>query len=367
MAYTTIDDSEIYFKQITYTGTGNVQALEGLNHKPDFLWVKNRSVNNDFKITDSMRLASGAPTITLESNTTAAEYDDADPASTTSFDTDGFTIGTNDNYNTDDSTYVGWSWKCNGGTTTTNDASSTSIGNQDSVYQANTTAGFSMVTWAGQNQVGTMAHGLGAIPNFYLVKARGGTENWGVYHHKNTAAPETEFLNLNDNGATADNTILCNDTAPTSTLFTVGDSGLANENDKTYIGYFFAEKQGYSKFGSYIGNGNANGPYVHTGFKPAWVMVKKSTAAHSWYIQFNGETAGPSDGGASQSRNPVKFSLTANDPQTDATENSMDFLSSGFKLRTTGNGHNTNDATYLYFAFAESPTVTSNGVPCNAA
>ena len=158
-----------------------------------------------------------------------------------------------------------------------------------------------------------------------------------------------------------------NDTAPTSSVFTVNNGSKVNSDGETYIAYCFSEKQGYSKFGSYIGNGNANGPYVHLGFKPAWVMVKKSTATHSWYIQFNGETAGPSDGGASQARNPVKFSLTANDPQTQATENSMDFLSSGFKLRTTGNGHNTNDATYMYFAFAESPTVTSNGVPCNAA
>ena len=366
MAYTTIDDSEIYFKQITYTGTGNVQALEGLNHKPDFLWVKNRSVNNDFKITDSMRLSSGAPTITLESNTDIVEYDDADPASTTSFDTDGFTIGTNGNYNTDDSTYVGWSWKCNGGTTeTTVNESGNNPGNS---RQTNADAGFSIITYTGTGATGTIAHGLGAVPHWILFKARSEAENdWAVYHHRNTAAPATDFLRLNTNAATTDNANFMNDTAPTSSVFTVNDGSKVNSDGETYIAYCFSEKQGFSKFGSYIGNGNANGPYVHLGFKPAWVMVKKTTAAHSWYIQFNGETAGPSDGGASQARNPVKFSLTANDPQTQATENSMDFLSSGFKLRTTGNGHNTNDATYMYFAFAESPTVTSNGVPCNAA
>ena len=177
--------------------------------------------------------------------------------------------------------------------------------------------------------------------------------------------PSSRFNNRTN--AKIDNATLFNDTSPTSSVFTVSSDSAINADGVAYVCYCFAPKQGYSKFNSYIGNGNANGPYVHLGFKPAWVMVKKSTAAHSWYIQFNGQTAGPSDGGASQSRNPVKFSLTANDPQTDATENSMDFLSSGFKLRTTGNGHNTNDATYLYFAFAESPTVTSNGVPCNAA
>ena len=350
MAYTTIDDSEIYFKQITYTGTGNVQALEGLNHKPDFLWVKNRSVNNDFKITDSMRLSSGAPTITLESNTSAAEYDDADPASTTSFDTDGFTIGTNGNYNTDDSTYVGWSWKCNGGTaeTTVNESGN----NPGNSRQTNADAGFSIITYTGTGATGTIAHGLGVVPEWIMFKARAGTENWPNYQ---ITTGNTHGCDLNRNNAQIDNDTLFNDTSPTSSVFTVSSDSAINADGVAYVCYCFAPIKGYSKFGGYTGNGNVNGAFVYTGFSPAWVMVKRTDSGNNWHMHDNKRVTS----------NPNNLTLYANLTNADASED-LDMLSNGFKLRESGGGYNANAGTYVYMAFAASPFVSSKGIPTTA-
>ena len=363
MAYTTIDDPSAYFQTALYTGTGSgfsVTNSGNSNLQPDWVWVKDRDASNDHKITDSSRLASGKPSITLESNTTAVEFDDADPMSTDSFDTDGFTIGTNGNYNTDGNTYVAWQWKCNGGTTET--AVDESGSNPANVRQTNTDAGFSIITYTGTGSAGTIAHGLGAVPHVIIIKCRNIAHDWCVYHHKNTAAPETDFLVLNESNATADNDNKWNDTAPTSTNITLKDGGGVNANDQTHVAYVFTEKQGYSKFGKYTGNGLADGPYIHTGFKPAWVMVKKSSADHSWYMQYGSTNIDSGDQGS----NPVKNSLQANSNSADASENSMDFLSNGFKLRTTGNGHNTDTGTYIYMAFAEKPFVSSEGVPATA-
>ena len=355
MAYTTIDDSEIYFKQITYTGTGNVQALEGLNHKPDFLWVKNRSVNNDFKITDSMRLASGAPTITLESNTTAAEYDDADPASTTSFDTDGFTIGTNDNYNTDDSTYVGWSWKANGGTAT---GSFNESGNNPAVsFQANTTAGFSICTYTGTGGNGSFAHGLGAIPDWVIIKGRDTATDGMVYHGANTSAPETDALTLPEASGTSDNAGWWQDTAPTSSSVYIGTHDRVNTDGKLFIAYCFASIQGYSKFGSYAGNGNADGAFIYTGFKPAFV-IQKQTNADGEFWMMKDSTREPF--------NQTDANVYPNAQNAEVDTNGIDLLSNGFKCRTAGAGSNADGATYIYIAFAESPFVSSEGVPTTA-
>jgi len=361
MAYTAIDDPSAHFQTATYTGTGSGFSITNDGNsdlKPDFVWVKDRSATNDHKLTDSSRLSSGNPTITLESNTNAAEYDDADPAATTSFNTDGFTIGTNGNYNTDDNEYVAWQWKANGGSLTTNDASATSVGDQDSVYQANTTAGFSIVTWSGSNGVNTMAHGLGAVPNVIIIKARVGTEAWGVYHHKNTSAPETDFLRLDTTAATSDSTTLMNDTAPTSTIFTVGDSGTANEIGKTYVSYQFAEKQGYSKFGSYTGNSNADGTFVYTGFKPAFFMVKATNATENWLMVDNKRT---------NSFNAIDGRLIPNSNAAEETNvTPCDFVSNGVKFRYSDGAWNSSSNTYIYMAFAEQPFVTSGGVPCTA-
>ena len=358
MAYTTINDPSEYFNTLLYTGTGKAGTLiKGNNFEADWIWTKERtgtSGNQNHTITDTSRGLDKQ----LFANLTSADGTSSDFVA--SIESDGFTLNTNANINNINSTYVAWQWRANGATTTTNDSSSTGVGNQDSVFQANTTAGFSIVTWAGQNQVGTIAHGLGVIPNWIIIKARGGTEKWGVYHHKNTAAPETDQLILNASDATADTTTLTNDTAPTSSVFTVGDSGIANENDKTYVGYLFAEKQGYSKFGSYKGNGDAaDGPFNYTGFRPAWVMIKETGASGSWHMFDNKrKTFNVSDS--------ILYADLSNAEATGQTGNPIDILSNGFKCRGGGNDTNLDDGTYVYMAFAESPFVTSNGTPNNA-
>jgi len=348
MAYTTINDPEKYFKTVLWTGNLFANSITGVNHQPDLLWFKNRNTTNNFEVRDSTR-GTGKGGLRLDDD--AVEGDDA--TRITSFDSDGFTISTDPSVNGNQNKILAWSWAANGGTRTTNTESGNNPGGG---FQANTTAGFSIVDYTGTGAAGTMAHGLGAVPHWILFKSRSeASNNWAVYHHRNTAAPETDFLRLDTNAATTDNANFMNDTAPTSSVFTVNDGSKVNSDGETYIAYAWTEVKGFSKFGQYYGNGNAEGPFVYTGFKPAWVVVKKTSATHSWYTQYQGE--GDTHG------NPVKFSLTLDNPQVDISENSMDFLSNGFKLRTSGNGHNTNDVTYVYAAFAESPFVTSNGVP----
>jgi hypothetical protein len=356
MAYTTIDDPSAYFQTMIFTGDGNDnRALTNDGNsdlQPDWIWFKNRITTNGHNLLDSTR---GVGKTFEGTSNTNAEGDTS--TRLTSFDSDGFTVKTDPSVNGDTNGIVAWQWKANGGTTTTNDASSTGVGNQDSVFQANTTAGFSIVTWTGSNANATLAHGLGAVPNWIIVKARAGTEKWGVYHHKNTAAPETDQLILNATDATADSTTLMNDTAPTSSVFTVADSGIANEDGKTYIGYLFAEKQGYSKFGSYIGNGNADGPFIYLGFKPAWFIVKRTDSTGNWLIY-----------DAKRDVNNLALSyLLANGSNAESTASTgLDFLSNGLKIRRTGGTWNTAASPYVYMAFAESPFVTSTGIPATA-
>ena len=356
MPFTTIDDPSKYFQVTTYTGTGsNTQQVTNggnSNLQPDWLWVKNRSNAIAHGLWDSSRGASAR--INLDNQ---AEESQSNVAS---FDSDGFTMGaTGDIIGTNTHTYVAWQWKANGGTTTTNDASATSVGDQDSVYQANTTAGFSIVTWSGANAVATMAHGLGAVPHLIILKGRGGTENWGVYHHKNTSAPETDRLKWDTDDATADSTDVTNDTAPTSTIFTVGNSGIANESGNTYFAYIFTEIQGYSKFGGYTGSGNTNGPFVYTGFRPAFILLKKTNSTASWQIRDNKRDSYNEDS------DEILFSDTTG-ATTTSTNNIVDFLSNGFKLRGSGGDHNGSDDTFVYAAFAKHPFVSSKGVPANA-
>ena len=354
MAYTTIDDPSVYFQTAIYSGTGSTRNVTNDGNsdlQPDWIWIKSRDTTSNHNIFDSNR----GVTKRLKPNSTDAE----DTLTAFShFLSDGFTI-TGAPLNDSGSTWVAWQWKANGGTTTTNDASSTSVGNQDSVYQANTTAGFSIVTWAGQNQVGTMAHGLGVIPTTMIIKARGGTEKWGVYHHKNTSAPATDQLILNATDATADTTTLMNDTLPTSSIFTVGDSGIANENDKTYVGYLFNEVKGFSKFGKYTGNGNNNGPFLYTGFKPAMFFRKRTNGANNWNI-WDSKRAPFNEMHASSAIN------TTDVEDANTGYNDVDFCSNGIKIHDTGDSHNGNGYTYVYWAWAESPFVSSEGVPTTA-
>ena len=353
MAFTTIDDPSEYFETVLWTGNATGRNI-AVNFQPDFVWTRNRDDATFHLLYDSTRGAGKA----LRSNSTNDESSVASDE-ITAFISTGFTIGTGDDVNANTEKILAWNWKANGGTTTTNDASATSVGNQDSVYQANTTAGFSIVTWDGVSQVGTMAHGLSAVPHVMIVKCRSTDgERWETYHHKNTSAPETDHLELSSTDATVDSTHTWNDTAPTSTIFTVNNSGALNENSKTYVAYLWSEKQGYSKFGGYTGNGSTDGTFVYTGFAPAWLMVKCTSGTKGWHIH---DSKRPSYNPATN-----KLSAESNSVEGTGSEFTLDLLSNGFKCRSGDNEQNGDGDTYVYMAFAESPFTSSEGVPATA-
>ena len=351
MAYTTIDDPSIYFHTQLYAGNGNddrsiTNDANAGNFKPDWLWLKNRSGTNSHALVDSTR----GPTKVLRSNATNAEETEANGIQ--AFETDGFQIGSGGLVNTDGNNYVAWQWIANGGTTTINDASSTSVGTIDSVYQANTTAGFSIVTYTGTTSAGTIAHGLGAVPKMIIIKNRDdGAENWAVYHAGIASDAETDYIYLDSNNAASDDANLFNDTAPTSTVFSIGTSGVVNQAE-AHIAYCFAEKQGYSKLGSYEANNSTDGTFIYTGFKPAWVILKCVDSAGNWFLYDK----------ARDSSNMVTQTLYGDLNAAENTEsNGLDFLSNGIKLRQSGSGGINHSGTYIYMAFAEHPFVSSEG------
>jgi hypothetical protein len=264
----------------------------------------------------------------------AGETTDADTL--TSFDSDGFSLGADVKVNTDTEKYVAWCWK------------------------ESATAGFDIVNYSGTGSAKTESHSLSAVPHLMIVRSIEASRNWTVYHHKNTAAPETDYLVLDNNAATIDNANRWNDTAPTSSVFTIGTSpqtNWASPSAETYRSYLFSEKQGFSKFGGYTGNNNADGPFVYTGFRPAFLICKKTGATADWIIVDSKRDTG------NVTENYLHAS--ASDAETTYSTNRVDLLSNGFKLR--GNSEQFNVATtYIYMAFAEAPFVNSNGVPCNA-
>jgi len=355
MAYTTIDDPSLYFHTQLFTGTGSELSVtndaNAGDFKPDWIWIKQRNAATDHGMFDSTR----GVTKNLKTNKTDAESTEVQSVKT--FNTDGFTLGTSGDYNGSSDTHVAWQWKANGGTTTTNDASSTGVGTIDSVYQANTTAGFSIVTYTGTGSAGTVAHGIGAAPTFIITKRRDDTEDWVVFH-LSQGNDRISRLNTTDASSGLVQSGAWNDTSPTSTVFSLGSGSATNGSSRTIVAYCFAEKQGYSKFGSFTGNGNADGPFVYTGFKPAWLMYKEDESAGGWGIWDNKRVT----------YNPINIRLLANTNAADDTsnDNRQDFLSNGFKVRNTSGGFNESGRKIIYMAFAEHPFVSSEGVPTTA-
>ena len=350
MAYTTIDDPSAHFQTVLWTGNDTSQTITfdgNSDLQPDMVWEKKRSATEVHQIYDSNR----GVTKYLFVNLTNAE--NTDSTKITSVNSDGYAIGESNSYNDNAVTYVAWNWKANGGSRTTNAEDGN---NPAGGYQANTTAGFSIVDYTGTGAAGTMAHGLGAAPDLIIIKNRDVADAWAVYHSANTSAPETDYLVFNEVDATADDATYWNDTAPTSSVFTVATAHNVNADAENYIAYCFTPIQGYSKFGSYTGNGNADGAFIYTGFKPAFVIAKKTNSTAGWLMLDNKRE--PSNAIA-------KFVEVCESGAEASSSDRVDFLSNGFKCRGTVQP-NVSNGTYIYLAFAESPFVTSGGVPCTA-
>jgi len=349
MAYTNINDPSAYFQTASvWTGGSSTLAITNDGNsdlQPDWVWIKCTNASQPHALVDSSRGTSKY----LESASDAGEV--TDTGRLQSFDTDGFTLAGNSGpVNTAGGTYVGWQWKANGGTTSSN-----TDGTITSTVQANTDAGFSIVQYTGTGTAATIGHGLGVAPAMYIVKNRDqvGT-NWTVFHKDLTS--NAYSLYLNDNSAQSNAVGYWNGTSPTSTVFSIKNtSGDVNTNTEDYVVYCFANKQGYSKFGSYVGNGNVNGTFVYTGFKPAWVMTKEVNAAGSWVIYDNKR----------DTFNPETKYLVAEANGAESTFTQYDFVSNGFKFRTSGS-ENSSGNKHIYMAFAENPFTTSTGIPTTA-
>ena len=340
-----IDKPSDYFNTKLYTGDGaSSHAISGVGFQSDLTWIKNRNSALNHALTDSVR---GAPT-RLMSNTT-----DGDINQTTgllSFNSDGFTVGADSGYNGNGNSIVSWNWKAGGTAVSNTDGSITSS------VSANQDAGFSIVSFTGNATAGaTIGHGLNSVPSLILTKNRDSAYNWHLWTHAFSSYNDTIQLNTT---AAKDTGTLLNNTAPTSSLITLGSSAVLNASGEKIIAYVFSEKQGYSKFGSYTGNGSTDGTFVYTGFKPAWVMSKRTdSSGNSWRIF---DTKRP--GFNTSSMNFVHANLS----NAENTGDVMDLNSNGFKIRTNSTDQNTSGSIYIYMAFAEAPFVTSTGVPATA-
>lgn len=332
------------FNSVIYTGTGAEQAIASLSFQPDIVWIKQRGSVGGAKRHMFFDAVRGAGKF-LNTDDPADELDHAD--NLTSFDSNGFTLGvdtTTARVNQSTASLVAWCWKADG----TGGTSNTS-GTITSVESINAAAGISVLTYTGTGAAATIGHGLGVAPGLIITKPRvtvGADSGWAVYHSSNTAAPETDALVLDTNAATSDSPNWWNDTAPTSTTFTVGIASSTNIDGDTYGAYLFAEIEGFSKFGSWTGNANADGPFVWCGFRPRFVLFKNTNTTDSWYIHDTSRST----------YNPSILELNPDTTQAEGgTVRDLDFLSNGFKCRSADNHQNGSGNTIIFAAFAESP------------
>ena len=348
MAYTTINKPTDYFNTKLFNGTGSSNSVTGVGFQPDFTWIKTRDSAETHILTDAVRGA----TKTIRSSSLAAETTvDQD---LTAFGSDGFTVGTNNRVNKSGDKMVSWNWKAGGG-----QGSSNTDGSINTTYTSvNATSGCSISKYVGTSGTGTVGHGLGVAPSMIIIKSLdNGNKNWIVYHKSLTNAGSIYF---DETSASSTNYDYFADTSPTASVFTVkkdGDYNEANNSGTNFIAYSFAEKQGYSKFGKYTGNGsNTNGTFIYLGFKPAFVILKKYDAAGYWSIMDNKRPG----------INPIDDTLKVNVSDTEADIGDFDFLANGFKLYANTGNVNGSDSNYIYMAFAEAPLVGTNGVTAKA-
>jgi hypothetical protein len=338
-----INKSSEYFNTKLYTGNDTTNAITGVNFQPDLVWIKGRDSAYYHQLVDVIRGVNKP----IRSNLTAAEATLSD--SFNSFDSDGFTLGGDgdtDNFNNSGQNYVAWNWLANGSGASNTDGSITST------VSANTTSGFSIVKWTGTGSNATVGHGLGKEVKFFITKRTDSSgDNWYAYH---SSLGGTKYLHPNNTSAAGTAISPFNNTNPTSTTISAGTD--LSGSSSTHIAYCFSEVKGFSKFGSYTGNGNADGTFVYTGFAPAFVMIKMTSGSDSWFMYDN-------------KRSPFNVRgkyLVADGSGTDSNANAFDFVSNGFKIRTTASSFNGSGSSYIYMAFAENPLVGTNGVPATA-
>jgi len=339
-----IPDGRTVMAATTYTGTGAAltvsNAVNGVSFQPDLVWVKSRSGVTSHTLIDSVRGVQKW----IGSNSTSAEQTYA--GTVDAFTSSGFTVGSDAWTGAGGSTYVGWNWKANGAAVTN------TSGSISSQVSANTTAGFSVVTYTGNGTSGaTVGHGLSTTPQMIIIKGRNAAGNWQVYHQ---AIGNTGIVCLDLTIATYTTALAWNNTSPTSSVFTLGSGGDLNGSAKTYVAYCWAAVPGYSAFGSYTGNGSSDGPFVYLGFRPRWIMIKNITAASagSWRIYDTSRATYNADG-------TLLWADLASAEVTDAAYQ-LDHVSNGFKIRNTSSDFNASSNTYIYACFAENPFKYAN-------
>ena len=346
MAYTGINKSSDYFNTKLYTGNGSTQTISGVGFQPDFTWIKHRDGETAHLLFDYVRGALKR----IQTNTTNSESTLNN--SLTSWNSDGFALGTENDINGSSRLFASWNWKANGA------GSANTDGSISSTVSANTTAGFSIVSWTGTEANATVGHGLGSAPKMIIVKRLNGTTNWQVYH---SSIANTEALELNGTGGKFTAANRWNSTTPTNTVFSVGNAVEVNASSAPMIAYCFATKQGYSKFGSFVGSSTQQ--FVYLGFKPRWFMWKNTSQGSSTYdhwgmVDTSRQTPnGATDGYMRANQNLAESSFSGN---------GLFFLSNGIQFNNTGRYNNNSGDTYIYMAFAEAPLVGTNNVPCTA-
>ena len=342
MAYISFQPKD-YFNTKLYTGTGSSNAITGVGFQPDWTWIKCRTDAQNHALYDAVRGVQKK----ISSSSTAAEATATTELS--AFGSDGFTVLTDGQVNASGQTYASWNWRANG------QGSSNTDGTINTTYtSANTTSGFSISTYTGTGSNATIGHGLNSAPSVVICKQLNATQQWINYHK---AIGATKYLHLNATDAAATSSTVWNDTDPTSSVFSVGTAANCNGSGNTYVAYCFAEKKGFSKFGSYVGNGSTDGTFVYTGFKPAFLIQKRSDTTANWNLYDNKRST---SGGS----NVVDDLFYVDGSNAEISYTSVDFLSNGFKFRSSDGA--INSGANIYMAFAEAPIVSSNGVPAVA-
>ena len=344
MAYISFQPKD-YFNTKLYTGNGSDQVITGVGFQPDWVWLKGRSFADNHVVVDAVRGTNEY----LHPDTAQQEYTSSSPnESVKAFGSDGFTLGGWSAINRNTESHVSWNWRASNATAVSN-----TDGSITSTVSANTTSGFSIVKYVGTGSNATIGHGLNTAPTALFVKNLDAAEQWINYDVSNGA---TKYYHLNLTDAAAVGSTIWNNTAPTTSVFSVGTVANVNSSGANYVAYCFSNIAGFSKIGSYTGNGNADGSFIFTGFKPAFVIIKRTDTANNWLI-FDNKRDG---------FNPQNDDLQANSSNAENASNRIDILSNGFKIRVTDIVVNASGGSYIYMAFSDQSIVSSNGVPAVA-